>query len=58
MKALYIEENWDETPIDKTANIKKDEWVLTDMDKLCFNCPLDDCKENSKKCLINRAKRK
>lgn len=29
---------------------------LTDEEKLCFKCPLDDCKENSSKCLINGEK--
>lgn len=56
MKTLFIEENWDES-VDTTAAVKE-EWILTDLDKLCFNCPLDDCKENSKKCLINVAKNK
>lgn len=56
MKTLYIEENWDESPVEKIIT-NNEEWKLTDIEKLCFNCPLDDCKENSKKCLINRIKK-
>jgi len=33
-------------------------YELTDLEKLCFKCPLSDCKENSKKCLIKQAKAK
>ena len=56
MNTLYIDSNWDETPIDKNATVIND-YELTDIDRLCFKCPLDDCKENSKKCLINIAKK-
>ena len=57
MNTLYIEENWDATPIDTTQPVETD-YELTDLDRLCFSCPLSDCKENSKKCLINIAKKR
>jgi len=30
-------------------------YSLSEREELCFKCPLADCKENSKKCLINIA---
>ena len=30
-----------------------DQYKLSDEESLCFKCTLPDCKENSKKCLIN-----
>lgn len=32
------------------------QYRLSSEDELCFKCPLPDCKENSKKCLINIAR--
>jgi hypothetical protein len=49
---LYVEpaffENFDgeKSPFDYT---------LTDVEKLCFTCPLLECKENSVKCPMNIA---
>jgi len=56
MNTLYIEENWDDTAIDTT--IETTDYTLTDIEKLCFKCPMEDCKENSNKCLIKIAKKK
>lgn len=33
-------------------------YALAGTEELCFECPLADCKENSKKCLINIANMK
>jgi len=32
---------------------KSNKYALSGYEELCFKCPLADCKENSKKCLIN-----
>jgi hypothetical protein len=29
------------------------DYTLTDVEKSCFQCPLSECKENSRKCPIN-----
>lgn len=34
------------------------DYSLTETEELCFNCHLDDCKENSTKCLIYIANKK
>ena len=31
------------------------DFTLTDVEKLCFSCPLTECKENSNKCPMNIA---
>lgn len=31
------------------------DYTLTDVEKLCFTCPLTECKENSAKCPMNIA---
>ena len=33
------------------------DYTLTETEKLCFNCPLDTCREDSKKCPIKMAKK-
>lgn len=33
------------------------DYELSELEQTCFHCPLQDCKENSKKCLIKRAKK-
>lgn len=40
----------------KEENTDND-YSLGEFDHLCFDCYLSDCKENSKKCLINIAKK-
>lgn len=56
MNAILQDSNWDETAADK--NSVTENFELTDVERLCFTCPLPDCKEKSKKCLINIAKAK
>ena len=40
------------------TKIDNEDYTLTNLEKLCFKCPLPDCKENSNKCLIRIAKKK
>ena len=40
-----------------TDTTEEYDFTLTDTEKLCFSCTMNDCKENSKKCLINIAKK-
>ena len=55
---FYIESNWNESTKDEgfSGDSMRQDWELSETDKLCFRCPLADCKENSKCCLINIAK--
>lgn len=46
---LYTDPTWKNDP----STPAPFDYELTDTDRLCFTCPLSDCKENSKKCPIN-----
>lgn len=55
MDNIQTETNWQDTPNDAAADTNHE---LSELDKLCFTCPLTDCKSASKKCPINIAKTK
>jgi len=50
---IYVEANWDHDAYEGNPN----EYALSELDSLCFQCPLSECKENSVKCLQNIAKK-
>lgn len=47
---LDFDENGDPIRLDPNK------YALSDLDELCFTCPLPDCKENSNKCPIKIVK--
>jgi hypothetical protein len=57
MNSIQIESNWqDEREGGFAGDSMRQVWVINELEKLCFTCPLKECKEDSKKCPINIAK--
>ncbi len=56
-QTFQVEANWqDEREGGFAGEAMRQVWTLTELDKLCFTCPLPKCKEDSVKCPMNIAK--
>lgn len=53
--SFQIECNWQDER-SETTEAPRTLYVVNELEKLCFTCPLKECKEDSKKCPINIAK--
>ena len=55
---FHVEPNWNASEQGTfVGSSMMQDWELSDRDRLCFQCPLDDCHENSNKCLMRQASR-
>lgn len=54
--SFQIECNWQDERSESTEDNRGSVFVVNELEKLCFTCPLKECKEDSKKCPINIAK--
>lgn len=54
--SFQIECNWQDERSENREDNRGSVFVVNELEKLCFTCPLKECKEDSKKCPINIAK--
>lgn len=56
-QSIQIESNWqDDCEGTFVGESNRQSWVVNELEKLCFTCPLKECKEDSKHCPIKIAK--
>ncbi len=54
---FQVESNWqDDCEGTFAGSSMRQTWVVNELEKLCFTCPLKECKEDSKQCPIKMAK--
>ena len=54
--SFQIECNWQDDRAETREDNRGAVFMVNELEKLCFTCPLKDCKEDSVKCPINIAK--